>query len=171
MKKQLCIEYSLSEIDELCTNLLPLIDQDRTLIGLEGGLGAGKTTFIRAFCKVLGLESEITSPSYTLENQYSMNDKTGSLLIRHWDLYRLSCFDEVLEDILEFSQGDTSVKEIILVEWHEKCPLLLENLDYIFQFSQCLTLDKTENLREFCLYSREMPLNEAVKNSFCSKKI
>jgi tRNA threonylcarbamoyladenosine biosynthesis protein TsaE len=64
------------------------------LILLQGELGAGKTTLVKAFCKVLGAADEVTSPTFTLINEYrDRNDEP----IYHMDMYRLSTQDEALQ--------------------------------------------------------------------------
>ncbi|MDQ4019362.1 MAG: tRNA (adenosine(37)-N6)-threonylcarbamoyltransferase complex ATPase subunit type 1 TsaE [Actinomycetota bacterium] len=60
------------------------------VVTVAGELGAGKTTFVRGACRALGVESPVTSPTYTIGNRYA-----GPVPVAHLDLYRL---DEVTED-------------------------------------------------------------------------
>lgn len=62
-------------------------------IALEGEMGAGKTTFVRALAEALGCRQEATSPTFALANRYD-----GRLTLWHLDLYRLRT-EEELEDI------------------------------------------------------------------------
>ena len=83
--------------------------EDSTVIALYGDLGAGKTAFVRGLAKGLGLTARVTSPTFTIVNDYS-----GKLF--HFDMYRLSGSDELFdigwEDYLD-SGG------ICAVEWSE----------------------------------------------------
>lgn len=89
-----------------------------------GGLGAGKTTFIRALCKYLGVVDVVTSPTFSLINEYHCTD---GALIYHFDFYRLNSLREA-EDI---GVGDyfANSEGICLIEWPAIVePLLPANL-------------------------------------------
>lgn len=83
------------------------------LILLKGELGAGKTVFARGFAKGLGIDSNVSSPSYTLMNEYRKGHKS----MFHLDLYRLNCLEEVV-DIGLFDILDS--KQPCLIEWAER---------------------------------------------------
>lgn len=91
------------------------------VIALRGGLGAGKTSFARAFIHArAGAGEEVPSPTFTLVQVY----QTGAAAIWHFDLYRLQSAEEAWELGIEdaFSAG------ISLIEWPERLgPLLPEN--------------------------------------------
>ena len=77
----------------------------RRKIALYGEMGAGKTTFVKAFCEYLGVQGNTASPTFSLVNQYryAMPDGRESFF-HHLDLYRLrnasEAFDIGLEDML-----------------------------------------------------------------------
>ncbi|MEQ8333531.1 tRNA (adenosine(37)-N6)-threonylcarbamoyltransferase complex ATPase subunit type 1 TsaE [Nisaea sp.] len=85
---------------------------------LSGGLGAGKSTFARAFIRRLTRpDEEVPSPSFTLVQQYGPIDLAGDdVEIWHADLYRLGDPDEVLELGLDEAFGTA----VCLVEWPDR---------------------------------------------------
>lgn len=94
---------------------------DETVYAFFGGMGAGKTTFIRELCRALGVEEDLAnSPSFSIINEYR-SDSTAEL-IYHFDLYRLESVDEALEIGVEdyFDSG-----ALCLLEWPERIEPLL----------------------------------------------
>ena len=77
---------------------------------LVGDLGAGKTTFAKGFAKGLGIDEVITSPTFTILNEYESSPK-----LYHFDMYRLSSKEEAFE--LGFWEYFQKNNGIILVEW------------------------------------------------------
>ena len=88
------------------------IKSDDMEIHLSGNLGAGKTTLIRGILQSTGWEGPVTSPSYTLCEEYEFN----SQLFLHVDLYRISESEDV--EILDLDRK-TSKQKIIFIEWPE----------------------------------------------------
>lgn len=89
---------------------------DYTVYAFRGEMGAGKTTFINALCKELGVESDDTSsPSFSIVNEYRSD--TTAELIYHFDLYRLESLEEALdlgvEDYLDCGA-------LCLIEWPDR---------------------------------------------------
>lgn len=86
--------------------------QPGTVIAFQGDLGAGKTAFTRGLARGLGSEDRVTSPTYTIVNEYL----GGKMPLFHFDMYRLGSSDELFdigwEDYLE--RGG-----ICAVEWSE----------------------------------------------------
>ena len=94
---------------------------DNTVFAFYGEMGAGKTTFINALSRALGVEEDITSsPSFSIINEYRSD--TTAELIYHFDLYRLENLDEALDIGVEdyFDSG-----AICLLEWPERIAELL----------------------------------------------
>ena len=63
-------------------------------------MGVGKTTFIKAICEELGSEDVITSPTFAIVNEYTLNSKLSTLnfqLIYHFDLYRIKKQEELYD--------------------------------------------------------------------------
>ena len=99
---------------EETAHLAELVGQkirEGTVLCLEGDLGAGKTLFVQSLAHTLGVEGEVTSPTFNLMNVYE-----GICPIYHFDLYRLET-EEELEDIGfdEYAGGDG----VTLIEWAE----------------------------------------------------
>jgi tRNA threonylcarbamoyladenosine biosynthesis protein TsaE len=86
------------------------IKKNALVFGLMGNLGAGKTTFIQAFAKGLGIRSKITSPTFVLMKKY------GNLY--HIDCYRTKDYKDILA--LDFQEIVSSPKNIVMIEWAEK---------------------------------------------------
>lgn len=83
-------------------------------VSLEGGLGAGKTMFVKGMAKGLGVRSEVLSPTFILVEEYA-----GDIPLLHFDLYRLEEVDEV-EKIGLFDAVDG--RNIVVVEWGDRLP-------------------------------------------------
>ena len=66
----------------------------RKVFAFYGKMGAGKTTFIKAVCRTLGVEDVITSPTFAIVNEYT--DATGSPVF-HFDFYRIKKLEEVYD--------------------------------------------------------------------------
>jgi tRNA threonylcarbamoyladenosine biosynthesis protein TsaE len=86
------------------------------LLFLEGGLGAGKTTFVRAFLRALGVQGTVRSPTYTLIEPYDLSAEFSGRRVLHLDLYRLSAPDE-LDDL---GLRDEFEQALILIEWPQR---------------------------------------------------
>lgn len=87
------LEYKLEETTEIARQLISKFGTQRIWL-LEGNLGAGKTTLVQQLAKLTGVQDEVTSPTFSLINEYktSSGDK-----VYHLDLYRLQQFDELYE--------------------------------------------------------------------------
>lgn len=89
---------------------------DETVYAFNGPMGAGKTTFIRALVRALGVnDDEASSPSFSIINEYRSD--TTAELIYHFDLYRLESVEEALDLGVEdyFDSG-----ALCLIEWPER---------------------------------------------------
>ena len=89
------------------------------VFALEGEMGSGKTTFIHALCNVMGVKDAVSSPTFSIINEYlTVKGQT----IFHLDLYRVKDENEAIQAGVEdcLNSGYTC-----LVEWPEKIPGLL----------------------------------------------
>lgn len=95
-----------------------------TILAYRGGLGAGKTAFTRGLARGLGCSDMVTSPTYTIVNEYL----TGRLPLFHFDMYRLASSDDLWdigwEDYLE--RGG-----VCAVEWSENVADAMEEAVFV----------------------------------------
>lgn len=93
-----------------------------------GEVGAGKTTFIKVICAYLKVKEAVTSPTYSLVNEYTFNptDSTNENYLYHLDLYRLNQIEEALDiGIEEYLYDDN----YCFIEWAEIIePILPEDV-------------------------------------------
>ena len=120
-----------------------------TVLAYRGDLGAGKTAFTRGLAKGLGCGEIVTSPTYTIVNEYL----SGRLPLFHFDMYRLGSSDDLWdigwEDYLE--RGG-----ICAVEWSENVDDAMENAVYVTieklgEDSRRITIEGGEYLADLSL--------------------
>jgi tRNA threonylcarbamoyladenosine biosynthesis protein TsaE len=105
--------FTLEEIGKVAQKILEAT-AGVTVFAIRGEMGAGKTTFIHAFCEAMGVRENISSPTFSIINQYI---SSGGKIIYHMDLYRLKDEGEAISSGVEdcLYSGNTC-----LVEWPEK---------------------------------------------------
>lgn len=111
------IEFSLSEINRVARQIL---EQNlEKVILFEAEMGTGKTTLIKELCKALHVEDNISSPTFSLVNEYHT---TKGETIYHFDFYRLKSEEEALD----FGGEDYLYSgNYCFLEWSEKIPNLI----------------------------------------------
>ena len=112
------ITHSPAETEALGARLAEALDAGR-VVAFTGDLGAGKTAFVSGMARALGVEDRVTSPTFTIVNEY----EGGRLPLFHFDMYRLGDADELFhigwEDYL--ARGG-----ICAVEWSENVAEAIE---------------------------------------------
>lgn len=105
--------FMLSDIQQAAEKLLPLIAKNNVL-AFHGAMGAGKTTFIHALTEQMGVKDHVSSPTYSIINEYAT---VSGKKIWHLDLYRLRDEAEAIQAGVEdcLYSGDSC-----FVEWPEK---------------------------------------------------
>ena len=83
----------LSELEETAKTIISKYANNRLFV-LNGEMGAGKTTFAKHFCNILGAEEEVTSPTFAIANIYTSKNYGE---IYHFDFYRLEHIQEAID--------------------------------------------------------------------------
>lgn len=106
---------NLSQTQELAKCLAEVVVAD-TIILLDGNLGSGKTTFMQGFGRALGISTTITSPTFTLIDEYT----EGRLPLYHIDLYRLEPSQIQGLHLEEYWRGEDFALGVVAIEWASK---------------------------------------------------
>ena len=109
--------YSLQQLPEIAKDVLQFAEQNILLF--YGEMGVGKTTLIKEIVKQLGISDNVSSPTFSLVNEY--NSKKGDKVF-HFDFYRIEREEEAMDmGIEEYFYSDS----MCLVEWPNKVENLL----------------------------------------------
>ena len=111
------MQYTLSQIDSVAeTFVREILPHSHKVLLFQGAMGAGKTTLIKALCQKLGVSDRVSSPTFSLVNEYQALE--GKVF--HFDLYRIE---------EEYEALDFGIEEYwdswCFVEWAERIPSLL----------------------------------------------
>lgn len=125
---------SVSETEKIAEMLGKNIPSN-SVIAMFGDLGAGKTAFTRGFAKGMGINCDVSSPTFALVNEYHGNGKS----LYHFDMYRISGWDD-LYSTGYFDYLDSGA--CLIIEWSENIEAILPE--------DCIkvTITKTENFTE-----------------------
>jgi len=113
--------FTLDEIEKVVRDLIKAAGDNKIWL-FYGEMGAGKTTLIKAICRELGVRSVMTSPTFSIVNEYD-----GNGVIYHFDCYRLKneeeAYDIGLEEYLDSGR-------LCLIEWPERIASLLPEVQF-----------------------------------------
>lgn len=115
------MEIVINNIKDINKTARTFIDYmpEGNVIAFYGNMGAGKTTFIKALCEELGVEDEVTSPTFAIVNEYTCTNAPSK--IYHFDFYRI----KKLEEVYDMGYEDYFYSDsLCLIEW----PELIEEL-------------------------------------------
>lgn len=120
----------ISEESELVSVAQTVIEHARTrtrtgavVVALYGDLGAGKTAFVKALARTLGITEEVTSPTFVLMKLYALPEASPFAQLVHIDAYRVETHDEMR--VLHFEELLQKEDTIICIEWADKIEALL----------------------------------------------
>ncbi len=107
------IQFRLQEIENAAAEFLTLLGEKK-VVAFHGQMGAGKTTFINAVCRAMGVQDTMGSPTFSIINEYKYGEDD---IIYHLDLYRLKDEEEARQAGVEdcFYSGN-----YCFTEWPEK---------------------------------------------------
>ncbi len=131
------IIFSLDEIEQVAKKIM--LEKPHKVILFHGDMGVGKTTFIKALSKALGVTDATSSPTFSIVNEYKAD---GNLMVYHFDMYRLKSEIEAL---------DMGIEEYLysgnwcFIEWAEKIPNLIPDNFTTINLSQAT--DGKRNLK------------------------
>ena len=111
------IDYTLNELNAVAKKVVQL-STHKTLL-FYGAMGVGKTTLIKEICKVLQIEDTVSSPTFSLVNEYRTLE---NLVVYHFDFYRIEKEEEAFDMGVEDYWNDTNW---CLIEWPENVKNLL----------------------------------------------
>jgi len=112
------VNFSLNEIDATAKQLLSQTGKHK-VFAFHGEMGAGKTTFINALCRAMEVEDIVSSPTFSIINQYKTNK---GQTVYHMDLYRIKNENEAINAGVEDCLYSGS---LCLVEWPDKAAGIL----------------------------------------------
>jgi len=110
------ISYDLTGLDEVAKLIITKC-KHKTLL-FNGEMGAGKTTLIKAICEFLEVEDTVSSPTFSLVNEYEGDNS----IIYHFDFYRIQ--DEEEAYAIGFEEYEYN-GDYLLIEWSERIPNLI----------------------------------------------
>ena len=105
------VSKSVNDTEALAKRIAGTLEGGEVIL-LSGDLGAGKTTFTKGLAKALGIEDEVTSPTFTIMNVY----ENGKFKLNHLDMYRIEHEDDLYELGVEDAMGEDTVT---VIEWNK----------------------------------------------------
>jgi len=134
------ITYEIEDIDAVALQVLKALTTKTIL--LNGSMGVGKTTFVKAMVKALGSTDDVSSPTFSIVNDYVLPDD----VMYHFDMYRIKDEDEALQFGIE---EYLSSNHWIVMEWPDKIPNLVpedvDRIELILNKDHSRTLKLNEN--------------------------
>ena len=131
--QQSLFTYDITEIDKVSKIIIELIKQKNKVL-FSGPMGSGKTTLIKNIMHELGYNEHVSSPTFSVINEYALNNK----MIYHMDLYRIKKEDELYE--IGFEEYLKN-RNLCLIEWPE---IAIKMIDKDFIHIKIKEISKTK---------------------------
>ena len=131
--QQSLFTYDITEIDKVSKIIIELIKQKNKVL-FSGPMGSGKTTLIKNIMHELGYNEHVSSPTFSVINEYALNNK----MIYHMDLYRIKKEDELYE--IGFEEYLKN-RNLCLIEWPE---IAIKMIDKDFIHIKLKEISKTK---------------------------
>lgn len=136
--------------EALAKEILRSSPEDKAfLLGLEGDLGGGKTTFLQGFARGLGVKEKIASPTFVIMKKFRI-PLSALDNFYHFDCYRIKKLKEILD--LDFKKIISRPQNVVVVEWSDRIRKILPEKSLILKFQ---FIDKNK---------RKITLNEGKFN-------
>jgi len=116
------LQVSLDALHDFATAFWNDVSQ-ATVVLFHGAMGAGKTTLIAALCRAKGVQDPVSSPTFSIINEYAYPEHGVLKKLFHIDLYRLKSEEEVVQAGVEDAVYSGS---LCFIEWPEKAPHLFD---------------------------------------------
>jgi tRNA threonylcarbamoyladenosine biosynthesis protein TsaE len=142
------LQFTLSTIDNAARLFFEQSGSNR-VFAFHAPMGTGKTTFIGALCRTIGVQTQTSSPTFSLVNEYVTLDGAS---VFHIDLYRIKDYEEAknagIEEILHSGA-------ICFVEWPEKAPEIFPDntLHLSLEIRPASTPEGIEDSRYLCTFT------------------
>lgn len=134
------ISYSLATIESAVHQLWQYAHQYKVW-ALKGEMGAGKTTLVHTLCQHLGVEDDVSSPTFSIINQYDFNNEGAVQTIYHMDWYRLKDEEEAVNAGVE--DAILQPNSYAIIEWHEKAIGLMPKNYLLIEIEQTGQQERT----------------------------
>lgn len=146
------MKFTISSTEELQSVVLQILqmlhNSSTNLVTLSGELGAGKTTLVQALANTLGITESVASPTFMIEQRYTIpNHQTFTFLI-HLDAYRLEGVDEHKNIGLDVAL--TNPAHLVCLEWPEMLSEFIQT-----QKRVAVIITESEGIREISITSHD----------------
>ena len=121
------IIFSIDQLEEVAQKIIS--ENPKKVILFHGEMGVGKTTLIKQLCKTLGVTGATSSPTFSLVNEYEVDDNQ---LVYHFDFYRLNKEEEAMDMGIDdyLYSGNWC-----FIEWAEKIPNMIPEVHSVITIS------------------------------------
>lgn len=151
------LQVSLESLDAFAAAFWHEI-KDAVVVLFHGTMGAGKTTLIAALCKAKGVADAVSSPTFSIINEYAYEEHGVLKKLYHMDLYRLKSEEEVVQAGVEDAVYSGA---LCFVEWPERAPNLFDESALHVLIEPRTTTERTVKILSHAHF-RQLPVTQAL---------